>query len=92
MNSNDNRQEHSSRQEQDSRPEETPDADNRPGFSQVLKSTLAAALGVQSNKNRERDFKHGSIKVFAIAGTLFTVIFIAVIILVVKLVLRSAGM
>ena len=64
----------------------------KPGFWDIVKSTLAAALGVQSNKNRERDFKHGSIKTFAVAGIIFTVIFIAVIIAVVKLVVSSAGM
>ena len=70
--------------------EESPE--QKPGFVDIVKSTLAAALGVQSNKNRERDFKHGSIKTFAIAGVIFTVIFIAVVITVVKLVLKSAGM
>lgn len=65
--------------------------DRKPGFIDIVKSTLAAALGVQSNKNRERDFKHGSIKTFAIAGIIFTVIFIAVVITVVKIVLKSAG-
>ncbi len=63
----------------------------KPGFRQVLSSTLAAALGVQSSKNRERDFKHGNIKVFAVAGVIFTVLFIVTVILVVKLVLHFAG-
>jgi hypothetical protein len=65
--------------------------DEKPGFMDIVKSTLAAGLGVQSNKNRERDFKHGSIKTFAVAGIIFTVIFIAVVITVVKIVLKSAG-
>ncbi len=66
--------------------------EGKPGFWDIVKSTLAAALGVQSNKNRERDFKHGSIKAFAIAGIIFTVIFIAVVVTVVKLVVSSAGL
>jgi hypothetical protein len=65
--------------------------ESKPGFKAVLMSTLAAALGVQSNKNRERDFKHGNIKVFAIAGIIFTVLFIAAVITVVKMVLNNAG-
>ncbi|MAT51245.1 MAG: hypothetical protein CMK32_08700 [Porticoccaceae bacterium] len=69
-----------------------PDEETKPGFKQVLMSTLAAALGVQSSKNRERDFKHGSIKVFIAAGVIFTAIFIGIVIAVVKLVLRNAGM
>ena len=64
---------------------------NKPGLWDVVKSTLAAALGVQSNKNRERDFKHGSLKAFILAGTIFTIAFIAIVIAVVKLVLRGAG-
>ena len=67
------------------------ESDQKPGFIDIVKSTLAAALGVQSNKNRERDFKHGSIKTFAIAGIIFTVIFIGIVITVVKIVLKNAG-
>jgi Protein of unknown function (DUF2970) len=62
-----------------------------PGILDVVKSTLAAALGVQSNKNRERDFKHGSIKTFIVAGVVFTALFIGIVITVVKLVLKSSG-
>lgn len=29
----------------------------KPGFGQIMLSTLAAAIGVQSNKNRERTFR-----------------------------------
>jgi hypothetical protein len=68
-----------------------PEKEDKPGAMDVIKSTLAAALGVQSNKNRERDFKHGSLKTFIVAGIVFTVIFIATVITVVKLVLKSAG-
>ena len=52
---------------------------------------LAASLGVQSNKNRERDFKQGSAKVFIIAGLIGTVLFILTIVTLVKLVLNSAS-
>ncbi len=65
--------------------------DRKPGFLDVVKSTLAAALGVQSSKNRERDFQHGSLKTFIAAGVIFTVIFIAVVITVVKIVVGAAG-
>jgi len=71
--------------------ENNTESDEKPGFTDIVKSTLAAALGVQSNKNRERDFKHGSIKTFAIAGIIFTVIFIAIVVTVVKIVLKNAG-
>ncbi|MCK9506120.1 MAG: DUF2970 domain-containing protein [Porticoccaceae bacterium] len=65
--------------------------ESKPGFAAIVKSTMAAALGVQSSKNRERDFKHGNIKTFIVAGIIFTIIFIATIITVVKLVLKNAG-
>lgn len=70
----------------------TPDQGPKLGFAHILKSTLAGALGVQSNKNREQDFTKGSIKVYAVAGVIFTVLFIAVVITVVKIVLHNAGM
>jgi hypothetical protein len=55
----------------------------------VLQSVLAAALGVQSNKNRERDFKDGNAGIFIIAGLLFTAVFIASVLTVVQLVLNG---
>ncbi len=57
---------------------------------QVAQSVLAAFFGVQSERNRERDFKHGSGKTFVIAGLIGAVLFIVVIALVVKLVLSAA--
>lgn len=56
-------------------------------FLSILQSTLAAAIGVQSEKNRQRDFTHGKPVYFIIAGLIFIVVFIAVIITVVQLVL-----
>jgi hypothetical protein len=57
----------------------------------VISSVFAAGLGVQSSKNRERDFKQGRIGVFIAAGLIFTLLFIAVVFGVVQLVLKSAG-
>lgn len=58
---------------------------------QVVGSVFAAGLGVQSSKNRERDFKQGRIGVFIAAGILFTLAFIAVVVLVVQAVIKGAG-
>jgi hypothetical protein len=63
----------------------------KPSFWQVVLSTLAAAIGVQSNKNRERDFTKGNIYTYALAGVIFTVIFVVAMILIVKTVLKAAG-
>ena len=60
-------------------------------FWQAIKSVLAAFLGVQSDKNRELDFKHGKPAHFIIAGLLLTLLFILVVWGVVKLVLNVAG-
>jgi hypothetical protein len=56
----------------------------------VIGSVLAAGLGVQSSKNRERDFKQGRIGVFIAAGILFTLVFIAAVVTVVQVVLSSS--
>lgn len=57
------------------------------GLLAVVKSTLAAATGVQSSKNRERDFTHGNIKVYVAAGIIFTLLFIGTVMAAVKLVM-----
>ena len=58
---------------------------------QVISSVFAAGLGVQSSKNRERDFKQGRAGVFIAAGVIFTLFFIGTVFTVVQLVLKSAG-
>lgn len=58
---------------------------------QVVASVFAAGLGVQSSKNRERDFKQGRIGVFIVAGLTFTLVFIGAVAMVVQLVLKGAG-
>ena len=63
-----------------------------PGLRQTVASVLAAAFGVQSNANRQRDFKHGKARNFIIAGVVFTALFVLTLVLVVRLVLRQAGM
>lgn len=56
-------------------------------FWQVLGSTLAAATGVQSSKNRERDFSQGKPSQFIFMGIAFTAVFVLIMIAVVSLVL-----
>ncbi len=56
---------------------------------QIAASTVAAAFGVQSRKNRERDFSRGDIRQFIIAGILFTAFFVGAVVGVVSLVLRN---
>lgn len=58
-----------------------------PTLLQIMLSVIAAAFGVQSGKNRERDFAAGNPLTFIIAGLIFTILFVLVIIVVVNLVL-----
>lgn len=64
-------------------------ADKDLSIAQVISSVFAAGLGVQSSKNRERDFKQGRVATFVIAGALFTALFIGAVYTVVSLVLGS---
>jgi hypothetical protein len=65
--------------------------ERKPSLLQVFQSAFAAALGVQSQAKRERDFGHGSPGQFIIVGLVFTVVFILVLWGVVKLVMALAG-
>jgi hypothetical protein len=62
-----------------------------PTLWQMLQSVFAAAFGVQSGKNRARDFGHGKPSQFIALGLLFTLCFIVTVFGVVKLVLYFAG-
>ena len=53
----------------------------------VALSTCAAALGVQSSKNRKRDFSRGNPITFVFSGVLFTIIFVLIIVCIVHLVI-----
>lgn len=69
----------------------TNDEQKEPGLRQIIGSVFAAAFGVQSSKNQERDFKHGKARVFIISGILFTLLFMGTVFTVVKMVLKQAG-
>lgn len=55
----------------------------------IIQSTLAAAFGVQSSKNREKDFEHGNLWVYIGAGVIFTLIFIFSVLGLVRLALAA---
>ena len=60
-------------------------------FRQMISTILFGALGVQSNKARERDFTEGKLSHFIYFGLGFMLLFILVIIGAVKLALYLAG-
>ncbi|MET4694582.1 DUF2970 domain-containing protein [Endozoicomonas lisbonensis] len=61
------------------------------GFRAILQSALASAFGVQSKKNRDRDFQKGRPADFIIAGIVGTLLFITALVVVVNLVLGVSG-
>jgi len=66
----------------------TPQDDKPLSFWQVLGSTLAAAFGVQSSKNRERDFSQGKASHFIMMGVGFTAVFVLLMAGLVSLILN----
>jgi hypothetical protein len=58
-----------------------------PNFLQVMLSVIAAAFGVQTGKNYERDFTTGSPLPYIAGGIVFTALFVLTIVGVVSLVL-----
>lgn len=58
---------------------------------QILASTLAAMLGVQKNSRRIRDFSQGKPHQFIIAGLIAATLFVLILVLVVQLVMKAAG-
>jgi hypothetical protein len=57
----------------------------------VMGSVLAAAIGVQSDKNQQHDFEHGNPGRIVIAGILGVLVFVCAVYFVVQLVVNSAG-
>ncbi|MFC1664392.1 DUF2970 domain-containing protein [Pseudomonadota bacterium] len=56
---------------------------------EVMQSILAAAFGVQSSKKRELDIRHGKPITFVIAGIIFVLVLILILVGIVKLVLGN---
>ena len=64
---------------------------NKPSIVDVVKSVLASFFGVQSDKNRRRDFQHGNPMQFILVGIVLTILFIVAMIIIVKIILASAA-
>ncbi len=56
-------------------------------FWKTMLSVMQASFGVQSKKNKERDFANGSVKGFIAAAIIFTVLFVLTLVVVVSSVL-----
>ena len=57
---------------------------SKPTITQLIKSVLAAFIGVQSEANRKKDFESGSLSAYVIAGLIFTALFVVTIIFLVS--------
>ena len=63
--------------------------ERQPGLKDVIASVAAAFFGVQSDKNRRRDFSKGKFSHFVIVGLFAVVLFVGTLIAIVNLVLPS---
>lgn len=62
-----------------------------PTLWQTMLSVMAAFFGVQSERNRQRDFSSGRPLAFILVGLLATLGFIGTLVLAVRLMLQQAG-
>ncbi len=60
------------------------DKPRKPSMGSLILSTFAAAFGVQTDKNRERDFQQSSIVPYIVSGIIFTVLFMLTLIFIVS--------
>jgi hypothetical protein len=58
-----------------------------PGLLDVALSVMAAAIGIQTEANKQRDFSSGNPLDYIIAGLMFTVIFVLLLVGIVNLIL-----
>jgi diacylglycerol kinase len=66
-----------------------PNKPNKPSMLDIVKSVAASAFGVQSAKNRERDFQQQSIVPYIVVGVVFVLLFIAGLIVLVSQIVPS---
>ena len=65
---------------------------NRPSLFRVIRSVIAAGIGIQTETNRRRDFQEGaSPTIYVIVGLIATLVLILTVIMVVKLVVNSVA-
>ncbi len=57
---------------------------SKPTLIQVVQSVLAAAIGVQSKANRQRDFEQGSLPSYLIIGAIMTILFILTLVTIIS--------
>lgn len=63
----------------------------KPGPLQVIHSILAALFGVQSQRNRERDFKHGDARDYILIYVIAVAMLVIAMVVVVNMLLDAVG-
>jgi hypothetical protein len=56
-----------------------------------LGSLFAGWFGVQSEANRQRDFEHGKFSHFIIGGIIFAILLVIFVVVIVQIVMKTAG-
>lgn len=78
-----------------SKPEQTPADEQqpakKPNLLQVTQSVLAALFGVQSAKNRERDFRQGKATDYIAIYVVLVIALVVAVIVAVNMVLSGTG-
>ena len=67
------------------------ESDDNVSFWSMVHSVIAGIFGVQSDKNREKDFTKGDAGQFIALGIIATVILLIIMFMIVSSVLESAG-
>ncbi len=60
---------------------------SKPTIIEIIKSVLSAAIGVQSDANRKKDFEQGSLSTYVVVGLIFTLLFVAFLVFLVTSIL-----
>ncbi len=60
-------------------------------LGRVFTSVLASVFGVQSSRNRERDFAQGRPWIYVVVGAVVAAAFVLTVWFVVQMVIKSAG-
>lgn len=77
-------------QQPDQSHDQSDEAGKKPGLLEVTYSVLAALFGVQSAKNRERDFKRGKASDYIAVYIILVIAMVVGMIITVNIVLSSA--
>ena len=60
---------------------------SKTNWFRVVKSVLAAGIGVQSDKNRQYDFENGKLSHYLIVGFIATILFIVTLKVIISMIL-----